>query len=66
MQEAPGVNKGFDYARSGNPTRKALENIIASMEGGDSAYAFATGLAAIDAVVKLLKAGDEVIAVDSM
>jgi len=66
VQEAPGVNKGFDYARSGNPTRKALENIIASMEGGDSAYAFATGLAAIDAVVKLLKAGDEVIAVDDI
>lgn len=66
VQEAPGVNKGYDYARSGNPTRKALENLVTNLEGGHSASAFATGLAAIDAVVKLLSAGDEIIAVDDI
>lgn len=66
VQEAPGINKGYDYARSNNPTRKALEDVIANLEGGDSAYAFATGLAAIDAVAKLLKTGDEIVAVDDI
>lgn len=66
VQEAPGVNKGFDYARSNNPTRQVLEDVIATIEGGHSAYAFATGLAAIDAIAKLLSAGDEVIAVDDI
>lgn len=66
VQEAPGVHKGFDYARSNNPTRKVLEEIVAKLEGGDNAFAFATGLAAIDAVAKLLSAGDEIIAVDDI
>lgn len=66
VQEAPGVNKGYDYARSGNPTRKALENLVTNLEGGHSSSAFATGLAAIDAVTKLLSAGDEIIAVDDI
>lgn len=66
IQDAPGVNKGFDYARSNNPTRKALEDIVAGLEDGDSAFAFATGLAAIDATLKLLSAGDEIIAVDDI
>lgn len=66
VQEAPGLNKGFDYARSNNPTRKVLENVVAQLEGGHSAFAFATGLAAIDAVLKLLSAGDEIIAVDDI
>ncbi|SMC76043.1 trans-sulfuration enzyme family protein [Moheibacter sediminis] len=66
VQEAPGVHKGYDYARSNNPTRKALEDIIAKLEGGDNAFAFATGLAAIDAVAKLLSSGDEIIAVDDI
>lgn len=66
IQQAPGVNKGFDYSRTANPTRKALENIIAKMEGGYASYAFATGLAAIDSVVKLLSNGDEIIAVDDV
>jgi cystathionine beta-lyase/cystathionine gamma-synthase len=57
VQEAPGVNKGYDYARSGNPTRRALEDLLATLEYGHSGYAFASGLAAIDAVVKLLSAG---------
>ncbi|WP_283637266.1 trans-sulfuration enzyme family protein [Aquaticitalea lipolytica] len=66
IQEAPGVNKGFDYARSNNPTRKVLEDVVAQLEGGHSGFAFATGLAAIDAVLKLLSAGDEIIAVDDI
>lgn len=66
VQDAPGVHKGYDYARSNNPTRKALEDIVAKLEGGDNAYAFATGLAAIDAVAKLLSSGDEIIAVDDI
>jgi len=66
IQEAPGVNKGFDYARSNNPTRKVLEDVVAQLEGGHSGFAFATGLAAIDAVLKLLSSGDEIIAVDDI
>lgn len=66
VQEAPGINKGYDYGRSGNPTRKALENLVAGLENGSHAYAFATGLAAIDTVVKLLATGDEIIAVDDI
>jgi len=66
VQEAPGVNKGYDYARSNNPTRKVLEDLIATLENGQNGYAFASGLAAIDAVIKLLKSGDEIIAVDDI
>ncbi len=66
VQEAPGVNKGFDYARSNNPTRQVLENLVAKLEGGHSSFAFATGIAAIDAVVKSLSAGDEIVAVDDI
>lgn len=66
VQEAPGVNKGYDYARTGNPTRTVLENLVAQLEGGSTGAAFASGLAAIDAVIKLLESGDEVIAVDDI
>lgn len=66
VQEAPGENKGFDYARSGNPTRAALETLIAKLENGSTGVAFGSGLAAIDAVVKLLSAGDEILAVDDI
>tara|TARA_R110000787_G_scaffold285949_1_gene402822 strand:- start:9456 stop:10625 length:1170 start_codon:yes stop_codon:yes gene_type:complete len=66
IQEAPGVNKGFDYARSNNPTRKVLEDVVAGLEGGQAGFAFSTGLAAIDAVLKLLSTGDEIIAVDDI
>lgn len=66
VQQAPGVNKGYDYARSNNPTRETLENIVAKLEGGAAASAFASGLAAIDAVVKLLESGDEIVAVDDI
>jgi cysteine-S-conjugate beta-lyase len=66
VQEAPGVNKGYDYARTGNPTRTALEKIVAQLEGGHTGVAFGSGLAAIDAVVKLLQSGDEIVAVDDI
>jgi cysteine-S-conjugate beta-lyase len=66
VQEAPGVNKGYDYARTNNPTRATLEKIIAQLEGGAVGVAFGSGLAAIDAVVKLLKTGDEILAVDDI
>lgn len=66
VQEAPGINKGYDYARSNNPTRKVLEDLIAKLESGSHGFAFASGLAAIDAVLKLLKAGDEIVAVDDI
>jgi len=66
VQEAPGINKGYDYARSGNPTRATLEDIIAQLEEGATGVAFGSGLAAIDAVVKLLKSGDEILAVDDI
>jgi len=60
------VHKGYDYARSNNPTRKVLEDVIAKLENGSNGYAFASGLAAIDAVVKLLSTGDEIVAVDDI
>ena len=66
VQEAPGVNKGYDYARSGNPTRATLEALVAQLEGGSTGLAFGSGLAAIDAVLKLLQTGDEIIAVDDI
>ena len=66
VQEAPGVNKGYDYSRTNNPTRATLEQIVAKLEKGSTGAAFASGLAAIDAVVKLLRSGDEIIAVDDI
>ena len=66
VQEAPGVNKGFEYARSQNPTRQALEEALAVIEEGNYGLAFSSGVAATDAVIKLLKPGDEVIAGNDM
>lgn len=66
VQEAPGINKGYDYSRTGNPTRAALEEIIAQLENGSTGAAFSSGLAAIDAVLKLLKSGDEILACDDI
>ncbi len=66
VQEAPGINKGYDYARTGNPTRAALEQVMAGLENGKVGIAFGSGLAAIDAVLKLLRAGDEILAVDDI
>jgi cystathionine beta-lyase/cystathionine gamma-synthase len=66
VQSAPGENKGFEYARSQNPTRFALEKACAEIENGNFGLAFSSGVAATDAVVKLLKPGDEVIACNDM
>lgn len=66
VQEATGVNKGFEYARSQNPTRKALEEAYAQLEEGKFGLAFSSGVAATDAVIKLLAPGDEVIAANDM
>jgi cystathionine beta-lyase/cystathionine gamma-synthase len=66
VQEAPGKNKGFEYARSQNPTRKALEEALAVIENGKYGLAFSSGVAATDAVIKLLSPGDEVVAASDM
>jgi len=66
VQDELGKHKGFEYARTQNPTRLALERNIAAMEGGKAAFAFASGMAAIGAISTLLKAGDHVIASDNM
>ena len=65
-QTTPGGHKGFQYSRSGNPTRAALERAFASIENGEFGLAFGSGLAAIDAVMKLLKPGDEVISTNDL
>lgn len=62
VQTEPGVNKGYEYSRSGNPTRAALEALIAALEGGKYGLAFASGLASIDICLRLLNPGDHVIA----
>jgi len=66
VQDSPGVHKGYEYARTGNPTRKAYEMCMANLEGGKSAFAFASGLAASDTVLSLLNSGDEVLAMDDL
>ncbi len=65
-QSTPGGHKGFEYSRSANPTRTALENALASIENGNYGLAFASGLSAIDAVIKLLEPGDEVISTNDL
>jgi cystathionine beta-lyase len=65
-QTTPGGHKGYQYSRSANPTRTALENSLASIENGEFGLAFASGLAAIDAVIKLLQPGDEVISTNDL
>ena len=66
VQSAPGVHKGYEYARSQNPTRKALEDAFAVLENAKYALAFSSGVAATDSVIKLLEPGDEVIAANDM
>lgn len=66
VQDSPGVHKGLDYGRSHNPTRWALERCVADIEGGSAAFAFASGLAAIAAVLELLPAGSHIVAGDDM
>ena len=66
LQKTPGDHKGFAYSRTGNPTRKALEDNLAALENGKYGLCFGSGLAAIDAIIKLLKAGDEVISTNDL
>ncbi len=61
VQDAPGVHKGYEYARTQNPTRDALQASLAALEGGTDAACFSSGLAAMDAIIKTLKSGDEVL-----
>ena len=65
-QQSPGVNKGFEYSRTHNPTRTALQNSFASLENAKYGVAFSSGLAAIDAIIKLLSPGDEVISTNDL
>ncbi len=65
-QESPGVHKGYEYARTGNPTREALERHIAGLEGGVRGFAFASGMAAETTILSLLSAGDHVIVGDDV
>jgi cystathionine beta-lyase/cystathionine gamma-synthase len=65
VQDAVGRHKGYEYARTQNPTRLALEQNIAAIEGGKAAYAFASGMAAISAITTMLEAGDHVVVTDN-
>lgn len=66
VQAAPGVHKGYEYSRTGNPTRSALERNLASLEGGAHGLCFASGLAATDTILKTLRPGDHVVACDDL
>jgi cystathionine gamma-lyase len=66
VQQSPGVHKGYDYARTKNPTRMAFERCIADLEGGSAAFAFASGIAAIATTLECLDAGSHIIAVDDL
>lgn len=66
VQEAPNVHKGYDYARVGNPTRSALEALIAGLEQASEAVCFSSGVAAIDAVMKMFRPGDHIVASDDL
>nr|WP_242978917.1 cystathionine gamma-synthase [Rhodohalobacter mucosus] len=65
-QESPNIHKGYDYARVGNPTRTALEKLIAGLENADECACFSSGVAAIDAILKTLKPGDHVISTNDL
>src|SRR5438874_13218779 len=65
VQEALGRHKGYEYARTQNPTRMALERNLAAIESGKAGFAFASGMAAIHAITTLLKAGDHVVVTDN-
>ena len=66
VQQSPGVHKGYDYARTKNPTRMAFERCIADLEGGSAAFAFASGLAAISTTLECLDHGSHIVAVDDL
>ncbi|MEC8237143.1 MAG: PLP-dependent transferase, partial [SAR324 cluster bacterium] len=66
VQESPGVHKGFEYSRTHNPTRFALEDCVADLENGEKGFAFASGLACMGTLLELLDRGDHVIAIDDL
>ena len=66
VQQSPGVHKGFEYSRTHNPTRSALENCIAELESGGEGFAFSSGMSAIATVMEILDTGDHVIAMDDL
>ncbi len=66
IQESPGVHKGYEYARTQNPTRSAYEKCVASLESADYGFAFSSGMAAADTILSLLNNGDEVLAIDDL
>ena len=66
VQTAPGKHKGYEYARTQNPTRDALQESLAALENGRYGICFSSGLAAMDAIIKLLKSGDEIIATNDL
>lgn len=66
VQKSPGDHQGYEYSRTQNPTRKALENNLAALENGNHGLCFSSGMAAIDAILKLLKPGDEVISTNDL
>jgi cystathionine gamma-lyase len=66
VQQSPGVHQGYEYSRSHNPTRKALEDCVAALENGSAGYAFASGMSATATVLELLDSGDHVIAMDDL
>lgn len=66
VQKSPGKHQGYEYSRTKNPTRFALENCIADLEGGTKGFAFASGMAAIATILELLKPGDQIIAMDDL
>src|SRR5579862_748927 len=66
VQQSPGVNKGYEYARTQNPTRMAYERCVASLESGTHGFAFASGVAATATILDLLETGDHVLAGDDL
>src|SRR5512132_3685180 len=66
VQEALGQHKGFEYGRTHNPTRLAVENTLAALEGGNAGFAFASGMAAIGAIATMLQSGDHVVVSDNV
>ena len=66
VQKSPGIHQGYEYSRSHNPTRKALEDCVCALENGNKGFAFASGMAAIGTVLEILNSGDHVIAMDDL
>src|SRR5579859_8109382 len=66
VQSSPGVNKGFEYSRTANPTRNALQAAVANLEGGAAGFAFASGMAATSTILELMDSGSHVVAMEDL